>query len=103
VSNVYPIKSGRRGDARPQYEASNEGEMRFTVNGSGSRMQITGVYEKRLQFGTYTLIKALNAMADRMAESGGVGWFTAGEIDQALEMPGGDTKEDAESGFGGLR
>jgi hypothetical protein len=68
-------------------EAKNDGEMRFTVNGSGSRMQITGVYERRLQFGAYTLIKALNAMVDRMS-SEDMGWFIAGRIDQEIEAPG---------------
>jgi hypothetical protein len=108
--NVYPIKSGKRADAdpkraRPRYEASNDGEMRFTVNGTGSRMQITGVYERRLQLGAYTLIKALSAMADRMAESDEMGWYTAGAIDEAVEMQGRtrEPPEDAESGFGGLR
>ena len=105
MSNVYPIKSGRRSDAdpkmaaRPQYEASNEGEMRFVVNGSGSRMTITGAYERRLQFGAYTLIKALNAMVDRM-ESWDMGSFAAGPIDEDLGPPRRDRP--AESGFGGL-
>jgi hypothetical protein len=108
--NVYPIKSGRRADAdpkktRPHYEASNDGEMRFTVNGSGSRMVITGVYERRLQLGAYTLIKALNAMVDRMS-SEDMGWFIAGRIDEKIETQGRTREppeEAAESGFGGLR
>jgi hypothetical protein len=68
-------------------------------------MQISGVYERRLQLGCYTLIKALNAMVDRMSNDD-MGWFAAGTMDQAIETPGRtrEPPEDAaESGFGGLR
>jgi hypothetical protein len=67
-------------------------------------MQITGVYERRLQFGAYTLIKALNAMVDRMS-SDDMGWFIAGRIDEKLEAPGrmqAPPEDAAESGFGGI-
>jgi hypothetical protein len=85
---------------RRHRETGNEGEMRFTVNGSGSRMLITGVYEKRLEFGAYTLIKALGAMVDRIAASGSVGSFHAGTLDEQIEIP--RSQEPAESGYGGL-
>lgn len=63
--------------------------MVFTINeaGNDSDMQITGVYEERLQYGVFTLIKGLGLLADKIAAAGAAGHYSAGPIHAALPTP----------------
>lgn len=63
--------------------------MIFTLNEAGddSDMQITGVYEERLQYGIFTLIKGLGVLADKMVGAGTVGHYSAGPIHEPVQAP----------------
>jgi len=111
MSNVYEFKrrkasgSGARNVTAPAegHGDNNEGAMVFTVNGNESRVKITGVYEQRLQFGIYTMIKGLSAMADKLVANGGVGHYAAGPVNERLPLPQRLPKRLREvTGWGGL-
>lgn len=46
----------------------------------GTSFGVNGEYSERLQFAGYALIKGLNAIADKIAESGSSGYTAAGPI-----------------------
>lgn len=91
MGKVLPFK--RREDARVRKQKDDgiaaqpheEGSIRFVVNSRGDTdMHVTGVFERRLQFALYTVIKASARLADKIAESGMAGHFRAGPIHEPL-------------------
>lgn len=114
MSNVIAFRRSKANDKAGQYPAAGfsdgeiDGSMLFTSRVSGrSEMKITGVFERRLQFGAFTLIKALSELVDKMADNGTVGHTSVGPIHEPLpgrpEARRGQPKRLREStGFGGL-
>ena len=82
-------KSDAEGVGARVVSGGAKGSMIFTINeaGNDSDMHITGVYEERLQYGIFTLIKGLNRLADMMAATGTVGHFSAGPIHESIPAP----------------
>lgn len=64
-----------------------DGLMQFTHTREGSRMVIEGTYSDRLQFGIYTLVKAMNDLVDRVAANGAAGHFSSPSIEEGLPVP----------------
>lgn len=60
-------------------------EMRMTDE--GSLFSVEGVYADRLQFAGYTLIKALNEIADRISTSGTAGSTPSETIQVDMTQP----------------
>jgi hypothetical protein len=96
VPNVFSFKTAveRRRAAKLKKEqeakaASDEpdGLIQFTCTAGRSRMIVRGVYADRLQSGMFTLIKGLNDLADRIAESGGAGHYATDPINDAIAAP----------------
>lgn len=90
MSNVIKFERRKASAERPR-EAENsrrgEGEIRFSIDGDGSDMQLTGVYERRLQFGIYTMIKGINVLVDKLAAIGAIGDSSFGPIHEPLPSP----------------
>jgi hypothetical protein len=98
VPNVFSFKTAverRRAAKLKKEEAAKaesdepDGLMQFTCTAGRSRMIVSGVYADRLQSGMYTLIKGLNDLAERLAESGGAGHYTSPAINDAIASPPG--------------
>jgi len=93
MSNVIEFRRGKaRGETARMAGARQEsgaGSIVLTTRPGEdeSSMQVTGVYEQRLQFGVFTMVKALNAMVEHLAASGDVGHYSAGPISEPLPIP----------------
>lgn len=108
MANVIKFQRRRTSAERPR-EAENsrnhEGTIRFTVNGDKSDMQLTGVYEKRLQLGIYTLIQGVHSLVEKLRENGAIGDSSFGPIHEPLPSPIRRTPRRLleETDFGGLK
>jgi murein endopeptidase len=61
--------------------------IQFVSTDQGDAMSITGTYASRLQSAAFAMIKGLNDIADRIAESGGAGSYSSAPIKGAIPMP----------------
>jgi hypothetical protein len=111
MSNVIKFERGKgrnKTSCAPESSAppgGDDGEIRFTVHGDESQLHLTGVYEKRLQFGIYTMIKGISALADKLAANGAIGDSSFGPIHEPLPSPIRRTPRRLleETDFGGLK
>lgn len=80
------------------------GEIRFSIKPGGeSQMRVRGVYGERLQYGLLTIINGAAALANKIAASGKAGHFSAGPIDEPIEVPSRlPLRMREDTGFGGL-
>lgn len=64
-----------------------DGVIQFTHTDQGSLMSITGSYADRLQTAAYAMIKGLNDIVEKLAESGAVGSFSIGPVKGSIPDP----------------
>jgi hypothetical protein len=80
-----------------------DGMIQFISTSSGDSLSITGSYARRLQSAAFAMIKGLNDIADRIAESGNAGNHASGPIKGAsIEVPR-PRRLQERTGFGELR
>jgi hypothetical protein len=95
VPNVVQFKTAvERRAARIKKEKETEksdeppdGVIQFTSTSRGDLMSITGTYASRLQNAAFAMIKGLNDIADRIAESGNAGSFSSGPVKGVIQAP----------------
>jgi hypothetical protein len=61
--------------------------IQFVSTSRGDSLSITGSYANRLQSAAFAMIKGLNDIADRIAESGNAGNSSSGPIGASIEAP----------------
>jgi hypothetical protein len=64
-----------------------DGMIQFISTDQGDSLSITGSYASRLQSAAFAMIKGLNDIVDRIAESGNAGNFRSGPIEASIEAP----------------
>ena len=79
-----------------------DGMIQFISTSRGDSLSITGSYAHRLQSAAFAMIKGLNDIADRIAESGGAGNFASGPIKGSIAVPR-PRRLTETTGFGELR
>jgi hypothetical protein len=88
VPNViqFKVAAARRAAKIKKEEGSEkpdeppDGVIQFVSTSQGDAFSITGSYASRLQSAAFAMIKGLNDIADRIAESGNAGSFLSGPL-----------------------
>lgn len=83
MPNVFQIKDAAKHRAAKLKKEADEpdGVLQFTRTAQGDdQMSVKGVYAERLQCAVYAMVKGMNDLVDRLAESGTIGSFNSGPI-----------------------